>query len=81
MNKWRLDVEALYVELDRRRRGDRLKWRDVATEAHISASTLTRMGYGKSPSADGLIALMMWLGTPNLSQFITVRDDGKATRE
>lgn len=71
MTKPALDVDALYVALDRQRRRDRKKWRDVAHEAGLSASTLTRLGQGKRPDADGLVRLLAWLGTTDLAPYIT----------
>lgn len=52
------DPEALYVALDRRRRHDRMLWRDIAREAGVSPSTLTRIGQGHAPDAQGLVRLM-----------------------
>jgi hypothetical protein len=37
------DSDAFYVALDRKRRIGHMKWRDVAREAGISASTLTQL--------------------------------------
>jgi transcriptional regulator with XRE-family HTH domain len=67
----RLDTDALYVALDRKRRGQRQRWRDVATEAGVSPSTLTRIGHGRRPDADGLARLLVWLGSTDLAPFIT----------
>jgi transcriptional regulator with XRE-family HTH domain len=57
-----LDVEALYKALDARRKSRELSWRDVAREAGVSPSTLTRMAQGKRPDVDGFAALVTWLG-------------------
>lgn len=72
-NTTQLDVSALYVSLDAARieRGD-LSWREVARQAGISPSTLTRMAQGKRPDVDGLAALVRWLGIP-VEQFIRSR--------
>src|SRR6267154_410424 len=59
-----LDVEALYAALDARRKSKDLSWRDVAKEAGVSPSTLTRMAQGKRPDVDGFAALVAWLGIP-----------------
>jgi len=67
----RLDVDALYVALDRRRRHSRLKWRDVAAQAGISPSTCTRLGQGRRPDADGLVRILAWLNTTDLAPYIT----------
>jgi transcriptional regulator with XRE-family HTH domain len=39
-----------------------MTWKDVAAEAKVSASTLTRMAQGKRPDVDGLAALLAWSG-------------------
>jgi transcriptional regulator with XRE-family HTH domain len=59
-----LDVETLYGALDARRKSKKLSWRDVAKEAGVSPSTLTRMSQGKRPDVDGFAALIAWLGVP-----------------
>jgi hypothetical protein len=65
-----LDVEALFTAVDRQRRARRIRFRDVASEAGISASTLTRLGYGHRPDVDGLVRLLAWLGTTDLAPFV-----------
>lgn len=67
----RLDPDALYVALDRKRRSRRMQWREIAQEASVSPSTFTRIGQGRRPDADGLVRLMLWLGTTDLAPFIT----------
>lgn len=57
-----VDVDALYKALDLKRRGDKLSWRDVATEVGVSASTLTRMAQGASPDVEGFGKMVRWLG-------------------
>lgn len=59
-----LDVPALYAALDEKRRSRRLSWRQVAGEAGISPSTLTRMAQGRRPDVDSFGALTGWLGQP-----------------
>ncbi|MFC7330797.1 helix-turn-helix domain-containing protein [Marinactinospora rubrisoli] len=57
-----LDLDALYVALDRRRRAHRMSWRAVAAQAGVSPSLLTRIGRGgPAPSADNLVRLLGWL--------------------
>jgi hypothetical protein len=65
-----LDTEALYTAVDRQRRTRRIYWRDVAAEAGVSASGLTRLGHGHRPDADCLVRLLVWLGTTDLAAFI-----------
>lgn len=72
----RLDVEALYVALDAQRRRARLRWRDIAREAGVSPSTLTRIGQGNRPDADGLVRLLVWLGQTDVLAFVAVQRVG-----
>ena len=56
------DAAAFYDALDAVRVAREFSWRDVETEAGVSASTLTRMAQGKRPDVDGLAALCAWSG-------------------
>lgn len=58
------DTEKLVTDLDTRRFALRYTWKDVAEEAGVSASTLTRMIQGKDPDIHGLASLMVWLDEP-----------------
>ncbi|WOF43881.1 helix-turn-helix domain-containing protein [Sphingopyxis indica] len=58
----RFDNEAFYAALNATRLSRQLTWKDVAEQAGISASTLTRIGQGKRPDIDGLAALLQWSG-------------------
>lgn len=53
---------AFYEALAGTRQSRRLTWRQVAAEAGIAASTLTRMAQGKRPDVDSLAALAAWSG-------------------
>ena len=64
MSRKQLDVAALHSALDLIRAHRRITWRAVAAEVRVSASTLTRLGQGHAPDADGLCALIDWLGLP-----------------
>lgn len=55
-------AEAFYAALDSQRQAKRLTWKKVASEAGVSASTLTRMAQGKRPDVDSLAALTAWSG-------------------
>jgi transcriptional regulator with XRE-family HTH domain len=68
-----LDVAALYRSLDERRIRDGVSWRRVSAEVGVSPSTLSRMAVGKSPDADALCSLIIWLGL-SLRQFIKPGD-------
>ena len=62
MAKGHFDAEAFYAALDSQRHSRRLNWKQVAREAGISASTLTRIAQGKRPDVDSLAALLTWSG-------------------
>lgn len=64
MTRPHLDVEALRAALDQQRRFKKLSWRQVAGEAGVSPSTLSRMTQGKRPDVDSFAALVRWLGVP-----------------
>lgn len=74
MPRKRLDVAALHSALDFVRAHRRISWRDVAAETGISPSTLTRLGQGHAPDADGLCALIDWLGLP-LARFTIAEEE------
>lgn len=59
-----IHVEALVAALDAERQARGLSWRQLAKEAGISPSTLTRMQQGKSPDVNSFPALTTWLGIP-----------------
>lgn len=59
-----LDLEALVAALDAQRKAKGLSWRQVAKEAEVSPSTLTRMQQGKLPDVNTFGALVQWLHIP-----------------
>jgi len=56
----RFDNEAFFAALNAERLSRRLNWKDVAQEAGIQASTISRMSQGKKPDINGLAALLDW---------------------
>ncbi|WP_437851529.1 helix-turn-helix domain-containing protein [Sorangium sp. So ce363] len=56
------DADAFFLALDAVRIARRKNWKQVAQEAGISASTLTRMAQGKRPDVDSLAAIAAWSG-------------------
>lgn len=62
MSKVEFQGSAFYQALDSARSARRLNWKQVASEAGVSASTLTRMAQGKRPDVDSLAALVRWSG-------------------
>src|SRR5437879_3682384 len=79
MPEARLDVDALYAALDARRRSKGLSWREVAREAGVSPSTLTRMAQGKRPDVNGFAALVSWLGM-SADEFLTALHPAKTKK-
>ena len=77
MEQAHLDVASLYAALDEGRQAKELSWRQLAKEAKVSASTLTRMAQGKRPDVDSFAALVKWLGVPADS---FLRDAGAAQK-
>jgi transcriptional regulator with XRE-family HTH domain len=56
------DSRAFFAALDAERSSRHLTWKDVAQQAGISASTLSRMSQGRRPDVDGLATLLAWSG-------------------
>jgi transcriptional regulator with XRE-family HTH domain len=54
------DSDAFYAALNAVRLSRQMTWKDVAEEAGVAASTLTRMGQGSKPDVNGLAALLKW---------------------
>jgi transcriptional regulator with XRE-family HTH domain len=67
--KGSFDAARFFSALDAERRSRAKNWKEVAGEAGVSASTLTRMGQGRRPDVDSLAALSHWSGL-NLAEFI-----------
>jgi transcriptional regulator with XRE-family HTH domain len=58
----RFDARALYEALDEQRRSRGMSWQEVAREIGVSASTLIRTRRGGRMEADGMLAMVRWLG-------------------
>lgn len=58
----RFDARALYETLDAQRQVRGMSWKEVADEIGVSASTLTRTRRGGRMEADGMLAMVRWLG-------------------
>lgn len=54
------DSDGFYLALDAERQARRLRWKDVASEAGVSASTLSRLGQGRRLDVGSLAALSLW---------------------
>jgi transcriptional regulator with XRE-family HTH domain len=62
MSRGTFDAATFYAALDAERKSRKKTWKQVARDAGISASTLTRMAQGKRPDVDSLAALVSWSG-------------------
>ena len=60
----KLNLGALVAALDAKRRAEGISWREVADQAKVSASTLTRLQQDRKPDIDTFAALVEWLGAP-----------------
>lgn len=56
------DVASFVAALDRERKRRQLTWANVAKEATVSPSTLTRCRQGKRPDVDSMAKLVTWAG-------------------
>jgi transcriptional regulator with XRE-family HTH domain len=56
------DNGAFFAALDSAREARKLTWKQLASQAGVSASTLTRVGQGKRPDVDSFAALVAWAG-------------------
>ena len=56
----RFNTESFYAALNAERLGRQMTWKEVAEEAGIAASTLSRMSSGAKPDVNGLAALLDW---------------------
>lgn len=74
----RFDVEGFYAALNAARLSRQMTWKEVAEEAGISASTLSRIGGGKRPDVDGLAALLAWSKLKAEDFIRGAEDDGQA---
>lgn len=69
----RFDVVQFFADIDWVRRRATLNWKQVAAQAGVSASTLTRIAQGHRPDVDGLCALLEW-GDLDVSRYIINRE-------
>ena len=72
------DSDAFHSALNATRLSRQKTWKDVAEEAGINASTLTRMSQGAKPDVNGLAALLKW---GNLKAESFIRGAGKKPSE
>jgi len=56
------DSDAFYASLNAARLSRQKTWKEVAEEAGVNASTLSRIGQGAKPDVNGLASLLSWAG-------------------
>lgn len=74
----RFDSDAFYAALNAARLSRHKTWKEVAHEAGVNASTLSRIGQGAKPDVNGLAALLAW---SNLKAELFIRDGGQEEPE
>lgn len=74
----RFDSEAFYAALNAARLSRQKTWKEVAHEAGVNASTLSRIGQGAKPDVNGLAALLAW---SKLKAEMFIRDGGELEPE
>jgi transcriptional regulator with XRE-family HTH domain len=62
MDRASFAADRFFAALDAERQARKLLWKDVAAQAKVSPSTLTRLAQGKRPDVDSLAALVDWAG-------------------
>lgn len=75
MAKNKIDARSLLGSLDQARQSKDLSWRQLAADAGVSPSLLSRLRNGYKPDADGFMTLVRWLGMP-AEKFLV--DEGSA---
>lgn len=56
------DSQGFFLALNAARESRDVTWKELASQAGVSASTLTRVGQGKRPDVDSFAALVAWAG-------------------
>lgn len=65
------DADAFFEAIDGERSTRGLNWKEVATGAKVSQSTLTRLGQGRRPDVDSFARLVAWGGL-DADRFVAV---------
>lgn len=56
----KFDSDGFFAALNAERLSRQMTWKEVAEEAGVAPSTLTRMGQGNKPDVNGLAGLLRW---------------------
>lgn len=58
----RFDLRGLFRSVDAERQRRRLSWATLARQVGVAAATIRRFGEAEDAEADGVLALIRWLG-------------------
>jgi transcriptional regulator with XRE-family HTH domain len=72
------DAASFFRALDAERQARRMTWKQVAGEARVSQSTLTRLAQGRRPDVDSLAVLVDWAGLKADDFVVRVHGDQEA---
>lgn len=64
MSQPHFDLRALFEAIDAERGARQLSWAALSRLVGVSASTIRRFGDADDAEADGVLALIRWLGVP-----------------
>jgi transcriptional regulator with XRE-family HTH domain len=78
MAKHLVDTAKLYAMLDRQRSARGMSWRQLAKEAGVNPSMLSRLRNGSNPDTDGFASLVGWLGA-DANDFFTSTDPAETS--
>lgn len=70
------DNEGFFAALNAERLSRQLNWKEVAADAGIQASTITRMSQGKRPDVNSLAALLAW-SKLKAEDFVNIENPGE----
>lgn len=58
------DLQSLSRSIENERKNRDLTWADLTSQVGVAASTIRRFRNAKDAEADGVLALIRWLGVP-----------------
>ena len=79
MARTKIDVRSLRGALDQARQSKDLSWRQLAADADVTPSLLSRLRNGYKPDADGFMTLVTWLGMP--AERFLINEDSPPARK
>ncbi|MBC7277959.1 helix-turn-helix transcriptional regulator [Nocardioides sp.] len=79
MAKTKIDARSLLGSLDQARLSKDMSWRQLAADAGVTPSLLSRLRNGYKPDADGFMTLVTWLGMP--AERFLIDEDAVSAKE